>query len=333
MFIHHHTFTTDTSLFFDHGHQLPAPSTRFYAGRMRQDMRSVSLSSQNAFGAIIPLTTGAIKRRFNQDTGQQKEPQVNSKLALTKNTALTEKMLAKLSQENATFTHPSVFLQLNMDKVKLVLLLTGQILQHEKQEIWQLLSQSEKSNKKYELLEMLSHYCQLSPDQYLKLEKYSARYLTLEQIEAYRLILVEDKAFTRDWIFDKEQLSPHILIKPQSQQFNCIAESLDIHDEWLWDDIAKPMREHFSLAEIEQFYGQYGYRVVQDGLHLSLPNSIFIFGHQHSSGMRLKHAGRTDDLGFYISKLGTAGSVLWASPESDECPEYGRPLVQLVKHK
>ena len=260
MFIHHHSITTDASLFLDHGHQLPAPSTRFHAGRIRQDMRSASSYSQNDFSSIMPLTLGAIKRRFNQDTHHQKEPHVNSKLATAKNTTQTEKMLIKLSQENATFIHPSAFLQLNMDRVKLVLLLTGQILQHEKQALWQSLSQSEKSNKKYELLEMLSHYCQLSSEQYRKLDEYSGRYLTLAQIEAYRKTLLKDKSFTRDWIFDKEQLSPHILIKPQSHQFNCIAESLGIDEEWLWDEIANSPREHFSLAEIEAFYGQYGYR-------------------------------------------------------------------------
>ena len=102
--------------------------------------------------------------------------------------------------------------------------------------------------------------------------------------------------------------------------------------QWLWDEIANSQREHFSLAEIKAFYGQYGYRVMQEALNFSLPNSIFIFGHQHTTGMHLKHAGRTDDFGFYISKLGAAGSVLWVSPQSDECPEYGRPLVQLVRH-
>ena len=98
-----------------------------------------------------------------------------------------------------------------------------------------------------------------------------------------------------------------------------------------WQDVYQTSEPSTILQDF--FYGSKGYRIKDNyNIDLEIKDSIIIFGtlNEKSGEIDIKHAIRSDAEGFWISKQGSAGRIVYANPESDVNEDYGYPVAQYI---
>lgn len=241
------------------------------------------------------------------------------------------RQLENLKQRDPTFPPLENLMLLKEHKPQMAIILTAKVAQHHPARIWDKLSSSERLQITMEHLESICHYLKLDAAELHRTYEIKNDYLSESHLNSYRSALAADGETTHSYIFDKDTIYPHLLVSAHTDSFNCIAESLNDQTQWIWDAIGDSSKNSFEFFEIDQFYQAQGYDLRSGTIDMSLANSIIVFGHKRSGLYHLKHAGRIDENGFYRSKLGTGGTVLWPAPVADACPEYGETLLQYVK--
>jgi len=237
----------------------------------------------------------------------------------------------QLLRKDPTFPPIANLTLLKDHKPQIAIILTGKIVQHHPARVWDTLTSSERLGITINHFEAVCHYLKLDVSELHRAYELKNIYLGELQLEEYRVALANDRDFTHEWIFQKETIYPHLLVSPQNKTFNCIAESLNDQTQWIWEAIGDADKEYFELCEFDEYYRQQGYSLRSGTMDMNLPNSIILFGNNWSGIYQLNHAGRIDEHGFYRSKLGIGGTVLWPTPIADASTVYGQPLFQYVK--
>jgi type VI secretion system secreted protein VgrG len=120
---------------------------------------------------------------------------------------------------------------------------------------------------------------------------------------------------------------PHLgrhfeVMGPATPQYNCIAWSLGVTDQWVWPGD--------KVADFDQLYGKKGYKR-QKGLDLrrqSGVEKVVLYGKVRKDGsIQATHAARQLSDGTWSSKLGQQPLIRHLQPDDLDGSAYGKPVA------
>ncbi len=280
--------------------------------------------------SVCRVSTSGLDQKSFQDQYTQTKNNLGQINPSKDHNKSASKQLQLLTQKAPTFPPLDQLVLLKDHKPQNAILLTGRIVQHLNPKVWDTFTSSEKLQITAEHLESMCHYLNMDAAELHKTNELKSLYLGESQLESYRQALTSDNGFTHKWLFEKDEIHPHLLIQPQNPVFNAIADSIGDDARWIWGEIGDAHKEHFELFEFDQFYEKQGYIQRSGSMDLTV-ESIILFGHKKNGIYQLKHAGKINEHGFYQSKQHTGGTLLWPAPIADACEEFGEPLLQYVR--